>query len=153
MRKIVVSDTSCLIALSKIQHLELLYKLYEDVFTTSLVIQEFGEELPEWIKQIDPKDIQKQHLLELQIDKGEASAINLALEISAELVILDDFKARKVAQRLKLNITGTLGIIIKAKKTDLIKSIKPILKKLQDTNFRISDQLIHEALLQANETP
>jgi len=50
--------------------------------------------------------------LELQLDKGEASAIALALEIQDSTLILDDFKARKVAEKLGLKITGTLGLMI-----------------------------------------
>lgn len=74
------------------------------------------------------KDRQKQQLLEFQIDKGEASAIALALEIGADLVILDDYKARIVAEKMGLQITGTLGAIIKAKKNGIIESIRPALK-------------------------
>ncbi|MEQ9377510.1 MAG: DUF3368 domain-containing protein [Imperialibacter sp.] len=82
---------------------------------------------------------------------GEASAITLALEIGADLIILDDQKARYTAEKLGLQITGTLGILIKAKKKGIVSSIKPFLEKLQQTNFRLSEHLIEEALKEANE--
>lgn len=120
MPKVVVSDTSCFITLANIGELELLQKLYQTVCTTQVVAEEFGEELPSWVEIISPADRQKQQMLEFQIDKGEASAIALALEISAELIILDDYKARLTAEKLGLDITGTLGIIIRAKKNGII---------------------------------
>jgi predicted nucleic acid-binding protein len=151
MHKVVVSDASCFIALTNIDELQLLEKLYQQVYTTPDVAAEFGDELPKWVEVVAPVDRQKQQLLEFQIDRGEASAIALALEISAELIILDDYKARLAAEKLHLEITGTIGIIIKAKENGVIESIKPALKKLQTTNFRISENLIQEALRVAGE--
>ncbi len=62
---------------------------------------------------------EKQRLLELQIDKGESSSIALALETPHSILILDDFKARKVAMLLELQFTGTIGVIVKAKREAL----------------------------------
>lgn len=151
MPKIVVSDTSCFIALTNIGELSLLQKLYTQLLTTHDVADEFGEELPDWIEVVSPVDKQKQQLLEFQVDKGEASAIALALEISADVIILDDYKARIAAEKLGLEVTGTLGIIIKAKNQEIIDSIKPVIEKLQQTNFRLSNKLIEEALRLAGE--
>jgi predicted nucleic acid-binding protein len=67
-------------------------------------------------------DKYRQQLLEMQIDKGESSAIALALETPQSTIILDDFKARKIAEKLGLNVTGTLGVIIKAKLRGIIPS-------------------------------
>lgn len=67
------------------------------------------------VEVVEVKDKPKQLLLELQIDKGESSAIALALEIPESTLILDDFKARKIADKLGLTYTGTLGVILKAK--------------------------------------
>ncbi len=151
MPKTVVSDTSCFIALANIGELELLKELYQNLIATQQVADEFGEGLPNWIEIINPKDQQKQKMLELHIDKGEASAITLALEISADLIILDDYKARQVAEKLSLNITGTLGIIVSAKNKGIISSIKPALNKLQQINFRVSENLIKTALKESGE--
>jgi len=87
----------------------------------------------------------------MQIDKGEASAIALALETSENIIILDDWKARKLAERLGLSVTGTLGVIIKAKNNGIIPTIKPYLDKIRETNFRISEELEQIALKEANE--
>ena len=151
MPKTIISDTSCFIVLQNIGELDLLRRVYGEVLTTEIVAEEFGEDLPEWVKLESPKDKIKQTLLELQVDKGEASAIALALETQNATVILDDRKARKVAERLALEVTGTLGVIIKAKNKNIISSIKPLLEKLSETNFRLSKAIEEESLRQANE--
>ena len=89
--------------------------------------------------------------MELQVDKGEASAIALAKEYSDVLLLLDDLKARKLAAKLDLKYTGTLGIITKAKNEGLIDMVKPVLDNIQDTDFRISNKILKEILLLNNE--
>lgn len=151
MPNIIISDTSCLIILTKIGALDLLHQLYKTVTITNDILMEYGEQLPDWIEVQQTNDPYRQQLLEMQIDKGEASAIALALEGEDNILILDDWKARKWAERLGLSVTGTLGVIIKARNTGLIASIKPYLYKIRDTNFRISEELEQIALKEANE--
>ncbi|WP_395051225.1 DUF3368 domain-containing protein [Flavobacterium sp.] len=151
MPKFIISDTSCFIILSKIEALDLLQMVYGQILTTSDIAEEFGEELPDWVIVKEVSDKSKQKILELQIDKGESSAIALALEIPDSILILDDFKARKIAQQLGLKITGTIGVIVKAKLTGKIPSIKPYLDKIKITNFRISSEIEIQALKEANE--
>ena len=151
MPKIIISDTSCFILLTNIGELELLHQVYNNIVTTSDIIAEYGEPLPGWVIIESVKAQQKQALLEMQVDKGEASAIALALEIPGSTVILDDYKARKIAERLNLNITGTLGVIVKAKVLGLIPSIKPFLSKIKKTNFRLSKEIEILALKEAGE--
>lgn len=151
MPKTILSDTSCFILLSKIGELDLLQKLYGEIFTTSVIAEEFGEELPNWVKIQDSTDKFRLQILEIQIDKGESSAIALALEIPESTLILDDIKARKIAQGLGLSFTGTIGIIIKAKLQNIIPSIEPIIEKIKQTNFRISPEVERQAYIQAKE--
>jgi len=87
----------------------------------------------------------------MQIDKGESSAIALALETNESTLILDDYKARKVANQLGLNFTGTIGVIVRAKLSGKIESIKPYLLKIKQTDFRISSELETQALIEAHE--
>ncbi len=151
MPKIVISDTSTLILFQKIEQLELLKKVYGELITTPEVANEYGEELPHFIRIQEATDKKYQKLLETQIDLGEASAIALAKEFDDVLLLLDDLKARKLALRLNIKITGTLGIIHKAKQMALIQNVKPLLNKLLSTNFRISKKLIEEMLKLNNE--
>ncbi len=148
---IVIADTSCLIAFSKLDAFELLQKMYGRVIITEEIAQEFGELIPEWIiiKQVNEKKYQ--HLLENTLDIGEASAIALASEIPDVLLILDDLKARKEAQRLGFKITGTLGVLFIAKQRGFIPQLKPYLEKLKIEGFRISEKIEEELLINSNE--
>jgi predicted nucleic acid-binding protein len=151
MSNTIISDTSCLIILSNINEIDLLRRMYGKIITTAEVAEEFGQMLPDWVEIRLASDIYRQKILELQIDRGEASAIALAIELVDSVVILDDYKARKVAESLGIQIIGTIGIIIKAKRNGIIESIKPFLQKIRQTDFRISDELEMRALEESGE--
>ncbi|MDR3286234.1 MAG: DUF3368 domain-containing protein [Prevotellaceae bacterium] len=151
MSKTIISDTSCFIVLSKTGQLDLLHQLFGNITTTPEIVEEFGEKLPDWIEIVAAKDIHKRHLFETQVDKGEASAMALAFEMENSLLIIDDYKARKLEHTLNIDYTGTIGIIILAKQKGIIDSIKPILAKIKETNFHISAELELQALIQAKE--
>ena len=146
--KLVIADTSCFILLHKIHELELLKLLFTDVFTTEEVVQEFGKEVPSWVKIKAVKEIKYQAVLELEVDKGEASAIALSMEIEGALLILDDLQARKLAEKLGLAYTGTLGIIARARQEGVILSVKPVIEKIRRTNFRFSED-VYAAIVKA----
>ena len=151
MHKTIICDTSCFIVLTNIDNLDLLQKVYGQIFTTPEVALEYGESLPDWIIIEQAVNTQMQQLLELQLDKGESSAIALALGTPECTIILDDIKARKIAERLGLEITGTIGVIIKAKLNGIIPSIKPLIEKIKTTNFRLSQDIEIQALVAAKE--
>ena len=151
MPKTIISDTSCFIVLTNIGELNLLHKVYGSIVTTIDIAIEFGEPLPDWVIIEKVTDKYRQQLLEMQIDKGESSAIALALETPDSTVILDDYRARKIAEQLGVNYTGTIGVIIKAKINGAIPSIKPILAKIKETDFRLSTDIERQALLAAGE--
>lgn len=151
MPKTIISDTSCLIILTNIGELDLLHKVYGSIVTTIDIATEYGEILPDWVIIEKVEDKLRQQLLEMQIDRGESSAIALALETPGCTVILDDYKARKIAKQLGVNYTGTIGVIIKAKLSGVIPSIKPILEKIKQTDFRLSSDIEQQALNAAGE--
>ncbi len=149
--KTIISDTSCFIILSNIGELDLLQKVYGEIITTSTIAEEFGDELPSWVRIQNVSDKLRLKILELQIDKGESSAIALALETPNSTLILDDYKARKLAENLGLNFTGTSGIIIKTKLENITPSINPFLEKIKKSNFRISPEIELQAFKEAKE--
>ena len=151
MHKTIISDTSCLIILDKIGELKILNKLFGVITTTSEVANEYGQELPSWFEIREPSDRNYQSIIEASVDKGEASAIALAVELDDCLLIIDDLKGRKLAHELGLTIIGTIGVIIDAKLTGIIPSIKTILSKIKQTNFRISEELEILILKRAGE--
>ncbi|MBI1767977.1 MAG: DUF3368 domain-containing protein [Bacteroidetes bacterium] len=148
---VVIADTSCFILLSKIDQLDLLQKVFGSVSTTKEIAIEFKEPLPIWVIIQSAKNQRYHQLLEIEVDKGEASAIALALEDEDSLLILDDAKARTLATSLNLDFTGTLGVLLKAKQLEVISNIKPLLEKIQKTNFRFSERILNDILKEANE--
>ncbi|MFA9393030.1 MAG: DUF3368 domain-containing protein [Prolixibacteraceae bacterium] len=151
MHKTVISDTSTLIIFHNIDEFGLLQKVYGELITTPEIAIEFGEVLPDWIKIQSASDKKYQDFLFTQVDYGEASAIALASEFDDVLLLLDDLKARKLATRLKFKITGTLGVIHRAKQMTIIDKVKPLIDKLMLTDFRIADNIVEEILKLNNE--
>lgn len=151
MPKIIVPDTSCLIFLEKIGEIQILKELYSRVVTTNEITNEYIYSLPKWIKISDAREKQYQKVLEQIVDKGEASIMVLALETAESVVAIDDLKARKLAKSLDLQVTGTLGIIVKAKKAGLIKSTKECITKLREVDFRISEKIAKEIIKLSGE--
>ena len=143
MDKIIISDTSCLIALSKIEKLDLLRDLYHEIIITIDVYQEFGGYIPDWVVITEVKDKQKQKDIEERLDKGEASSIALALETKNSTLIIDEIKGRKIAQSFNIDIIGTIGIILLAEKKGLISDVTGLILRLVNKGFRLSDKLIN----------
>lgn len=151
MQPVIISDTSCLILLDKIGELHLLQKLFKTIYITQVVAGEFGSNLPDWIFIKNPQDQTNQRVLETTVDKGEASAIALALEQQDCLLIIDELKGRRLARQLGLTITGTLGVLAEAKRSGHIALLKPVLNKVKQTDFRLSEQLEAAVLRLAGE--
>ncbi len=107
--------------------------------------------IPFWIEIKTPLNKKYQSIIEASIDKGEASAIALALEFDDCLLIIDDLKGRTFANQLGLTFTGTLGVIVDAKLAGIIPSVKPIIEKIKQTNFRISENIESIILAKARE--
>lgn len=152
MQKTIISDTSCLILLEKIGELDLLHKVFGEILITQEIADEYGLTLPDWIFVQNPINQNYPKILEANIDKGEASAIALAVELADCLLIIDDLKGRNLAQALGIKITGTFGIIIEAKLSGRISSVKPYLSKIKQTDFYFSEKLEEQILVKANES-
>ncbi len=151
MQKVIISDTSCLIQLELIGELELLYKLFGSITVTPEIVDKFHGQLPDWIIIESASNKTYQRILEASLDIGEASAIALAIEQGECLLIMDDWKGRKLAEKLGLTITGTLGVLINAKLSGLVPSIKPYLIKMKSTGFRLFIDLEQHILQKSGE--
>ena len=127
------------------------HALYQEVYITRKIAEEFQLALPDWIFVYEPKNFHVQSVLSFILDAGEASAIALAYDYQDVTLIIDDLKARKEAARLGFNITGTLGVLIKLKKEGLIISMEQKISQLKEIGFRISPKIIEEILKSACE--
>jgi predicted nucleic acid-binding protein len=142
----IISNTSCLIALSNINMLEILQKRYTQIIVTPEVANEFGDTLPDWVSIISIKDTAKIKFFTNNLDIGEASTIALASETDNPLLILDDGKARRYAKSMDLNITGTLGVIIISYELGLIEDALSVIKKLKSIGFRVPNDVENELI-------
>ena len=148
----IISNTSCLILLDNINALDILQKLYQNIYLTEEVAQEYGKPLETWMNVVTVKDKNYLRILNASVDLGEASTIALALQMQEDnVMILDDLKGRKLAKQLQLKFTGLLGILLKAKQQHIISSVTDIFTQLKKANFRVSEKLENEVLRLAGE--
>lgn len=153
----VISNTTPIIALSSINKLDLLQRLFGEIIIPETVVMEIEEggliKVPalraiEWINIVsDIRDIKERLILGL--DEGEKQTILVALEYDSEdcLVLLDERKGRRIAKKLGLEIKGTLGVLAKARRGGLIKNFKEMAFELLRNNLYYDLQLI-EAISQ-----
>ena len=148
--RIVIADASCLIVLTKIDSLDLLRILYSDIRTTPEVAVEYRYALPDWIE-IDQPEPDSNLYLDSKLASGDRSAILLALQRTPSIVILDDLRARNAARENGLDVIGTLGVLLEAKRAGLIQSVQKPLQAILDTNFRVSEEIIQRFLRDSGE--
>ena len=143
--KVIISDTSCLIALAKINKLVILKKMYKEIIITPEVAAEYIHPMPEWIIQRAVKDKNKIiEILNSKLDIGESSAIALAMETKNSTLIVDEDRARNYARKAGLSIIGTLTVIGNACDQGYIDSYEAVCEDLRKTNFRFSKKLQEE---------
>ena len=157
----VVADTTPIIALSLVGLLNLFEGLYHRVVIPPAVRGELEAgkdrdagavnlaEAP-WIETVPLRDSGRADLLS-DLDRGEAEVLALALETQARLVVIDERLGRQHARRLGLTLTGTIGVLVRAKKRGLLSEVGPILRKLQEGGIYLARGLIQEALRLAGE--
>jgi predicted nucleic acid-binding protein len=135
--KIVISDTSCLIAFTNINRLNLLQSLCSVIITTPEVAAEYKSPLPRWVRISVVKDEAKIRSINTLLGLGESSAIALALETENALIILDDKRDRSYAKNVGLNYTGIVGLLRLGYKKGLIPDIDSIMSDLYSIQFHL----------------
>ncbi len=147
---IVVSDTTPINILAQIAHLQILPALFGSVIITPAVVRElshahtpeavrvFLDSMPGWLSVRSPIK-----LLDTQLPRGagEKEAISLAVELHADFLLADDWRARQTAKRLGLTVVGTIGLLSQAAKQGIIDWDDAV-AKLQRTNFHLTDELL-----------
>ncbi|MBI4787378.1 MAG: DUF3368 domain-containing protein [Chloroflexi bacterium] len=160
---IVVSNTSPIINLAMVGHLDLLHRLYGEVAIPQSVFDEIvlsGQGLPGstevqtcgWIQTRRATARTAVMSLELELDEGEAEAIALAVELKADLLLIDERKGRLVAARLGVRFVGLLGVLVEAKHRRLVTAVKPVLDDLiAKAGFWIGQELYTRILHSVGE--
>lgn len=160
---IVVSNTSPLTNLAAISQFNLLQALFNEVYIPTAVESELSAGGNIWPGSIEVKNatwvqvrsVSNQALvdaLRLDLDWGESAAIALALELKADLVLLDEQSGRYAAQHFNLKVMGVVGLLIRAKQLGFIAEVRPLLDRLrQEAGFYLGEQIYQHALKLANE--
>lgn len=156
MRKVIVNATP-LIVLCHIGCLELLKKLYGKIIIPRAVYQEVCakpdsacrqvKEHTDWIQVRDISHPAERKMYQAKLYAGEVEAH----EIEADLLIIDDKAAKKTAKYLGFTVTGTLGVLLKAKKTGLIQEVCPLLQAIRESRFYLSRTVSNMVLMIAGE--
>ncbi len=163
MNRIVVSDTTAITHLAKIDALNILRQLYietlipEGVYNELCMVKKTQPGALQvlnasWIKRISIRNKSIADKLKRHLDLGESEAIALAIETNADLLIIDEAAGRAVAKKSVNKIIGTVGVLLEAKKARIISSVKPYLDLLRNTGFRLGSDVYTLALRQAGET-
>ena len=152
----VVSDTSPIIAFSNIGKLHILKALFGRITIPRAVHEELSEEksfrLEKWIDVDEIKGRGLYKMLRADLDHGESEAIVLYFEKDMELLLLDDGEARKIAESFEMDIIGTGGLLLLAKRRGLVSSVRPEIEKLEKEGaFRFSDSIKELLLKEAKE--
>ena len=161
MRKVVVNTTP-LIALSHVDQLDILKKLYGEIIIPDAVYRELSiktesickkavDNSLEWIQIKSINNEMAKAMYKTQLHDGEVEVMILSKEIAADVVIIDDANAKKHAKYLGLPVTGTLGVLIKAKREGYINELKPIFSQMVENGIYISQSLMKSCLKQAGE--
>jgi len=159
---IVVSDAPPLINLARVQQFELLAAFYGQVIIPRAVYDEVvvrGQghdgsaevQSASWIEIREPQDDLAVQSLAAELGRGEASAIILAKERRAGLLLIDEIRGRRVAQQLGLKVLGTLGILARAKREGRIPNLRQVLNLLRARGTWIGEELYEEVLRLAGE--
>lgn len=159
----VVCNTSPITNLSAIAQLNLLHQLYGEILIPQAVYDELTA-LPNpvpgtmevqtllWIRVQKVMDQLQVAKFRRTVDAGEAEVLSLALEVSAERVLIDDAAGRAIALELGLTITGVLGVLLMAKQRQLIVAVRPLMDALiTQAGFWVSEELYQRVLYQACE--
>jgi len=158
----VICNTSPLQYLYQADLLYILPALIKQLTVPSAVVQELaigrklGIKLPdiqslEWIIVKRPSNESALPLIN-DLGAGEAQVLLLALELPGAVVILDDALARRAASMRKIPLTGTLGLLLDAKRAGLISEIRPVLDHLQSLRFRLAPHTRAAVLKLAGES-
>ena len=161
MRRVIVNSTP-IILFSNINQLNLLKQIYGEIIIPQAVYDEVTAKADsacqnlknnfDWIKIESIKNPLQKKMYEAKLHDGEVEVMILAQEEpKADLVILDDNSAKKTAKYLGLTVTGSLGVLLKAKKFKIIESVKPLMNSFIANGFFVTPTVYDMVLELAGE--
>lgn len=155
---IVVADTSVLLNLCRVGEADLLWRLYGVVMAPVSVQKESeravqvyerfrGLAFPGFIRVLEPRQSLETLHPGAKLDQGESDAIALTLELSADLLLMDERKGRRLAKQLRIRFSGILGALVEAKQHGFVPQLRPLLSRLRDeAGFFLGERQMGEVL-------
>lgn len=156
---LIVADSSALIALATCDGLDVLLQLYEDVRVPQAVYDEVArQEKPQataleafLLGRVAEVDMTHWVLAAGGLGRGEIEAMALYKQLSADALLIDDHRARVIAEHNHINCIGALGILLIAKQNGVIEKVAPYLQKFRLSSIRYGDALLDKVLKLAGE--
>jgi uncharacterized protein len=156
----VVVDAGPLISLARIGYLDLLPNLFSEILVPAVVRREVtsDQSLPgaaavaeaKWLSTVEASDRVAVERLTSRLAVGESEVLVLAQELGA-LAVIDERRGRSVAATLGIAQTGTVGVLLAAKRAGLISAVRPLLDQLSATGVHLSTRLYDDATRLAGE--
>ncbi len=156
--KVVIADTGVIISLIHIGKLDLIEKIFGEYYIADAVWVELNNyDHPKFdrskLAEIKSKvrSVHSKNYLSMVMDYGEAESVVLYEEIKADYLLIDDSKARKIAESIDIHCIGTLGLLLKAQQKNFIIELKPLFEELMLEGRYFSKNLLNSILNQIGE--
>lgn len=156
--KIIVADTGALISLGIVKQINLIENVFGEFYIANAVWEELRTyDNPQFDKNLlfelenRVVKIKSMNHLSVLMDYVESESMILYKEINADFLLIDDHKARTIAESLSINCIGSIGLLIKAKQKGLVKDLRPIFKKWIENKRYFSKKLMNKILIQIGE--
>lgn len=156
----VIVDNTPLVALWTLRRLDLFQLLFDEVLAPAAVYAEFlatervlrqsALATASWIRPASLADPRRADTF-VGIGRGEAEVLVLAQERHARLVVIDDLRARRYARRLAMPLTGTMGLLVQAKREGYLTEVAPLIHELRMAGIFFSASLVADVLMLAGE--
>jgi predicted nucleic acid-binding protein len=160
----IVSNTTPIVCFLKIGRLDILKNIFNEITISQAVYEELTAKPDETkelsilkesdffkIKPVENKFAVSLLQKQVGLDLGESESIVLAQELKAAILLMDERKGRRVAAENGISISGTLGVLVKAKQMNLVKEIRPLLTELIAKDIRIGNNLLKQVFVSVNE--
>lgn len=156
----VIVDTGALISLGHVRQIELIGEIFDNFYIANAVWEELLKyENPHFDKSnlflVENRVVKIKSINHLSVimDYGESESVILYEELNANYLLIDDHKARSIAESFNVNCIGSIGILLKAKQLELINDLRPIFQSWLDNKRYFSGNLLNQILIQVGEKP
>lgn len=157
---LVIADTGALISLGLVGHIDLIEKVFGDFYISNAVWEELQDyENPGFEKNLLSHlekrvvKIKSRNYLSVIMDYGESESVILYEELNADYLLIDDNKARIIAESFDLKCIGSIGLLLKAKQKGYVLDLKSVFEKWLENERFFSRKLLNEILIHTGEEP